>query len=116
MSVRPMVKNGLETVSPAEMKASKQEFLALKESCRKLVNLQSRKIAKGKKMTHAPELIKGEISFAKIRLEQDKLLSKMIQEKVSSLQPEDKNQIMISKIVAQLAQSKMQQKENIQML
>lgn len=106
MSVRPMVKNGLETISPAEMRASKQEFLAFKESCRKLVNLQSRKIAKGKKVTHSPDLIKGEIKFAKIRLEQDKLLSKMIEEKVSSLNNNEQEEIRISKIVAQLAQSK----------
>lgn len=113
MSVRPIVKNGLNIISSAEIKASKQEFLAFKESCRKLVNLDSRRIAKGKKVTHAPELIKGEIKFAKIRLEQDKLLSRMIEDRLSSNKDEE---IKISKIVAQLAKEKMQEKDKSLML
>lgn len=113
MSVRPMVKNGLNTVSPAEMIASKQEFVAYKESCRKLINIQTRELGKGKKITTSPKLIKGQIKFAQDRLEKDKMLSRILEERFSS---SNNKEIHISKIVAKIAQREMKTVETSQTL
>lgn len=115
MTVRPMVRDGLNTVSPAEILASKQEFVAYKESCRKkLIDFRARKL-KGKKFTTSSQLIKSRIGFAEVRLKEDRMISRILEERLATSEQTNRN-IPISKVVAKIAQREMKTVETSQTL
>ena len=112
MSVLPNVSREMNTINPTQIKESKALFKKKRIKRIGLTNVADREIAAGVKTTSVEELLKGRIQYSKEVLEYDTIVSKMIAEKVRSLNTKvkDKN-LKISMIVAKLAKSKMQQKE-----
>lgn len=108
MSVRPITV--INTNTPNDMKASMLAFAAYKKSCEKnYVSLATKKLEDGKKTTKASDLVKGEIKFAKVRLEEDKLLSKMIEERVRNTN----EPIQISNMLAEMIKIKNSKSEEL---
>lgn len=112
MSVRPMVKKGLNTISPAEMLASKQKFVALEESYKGLIKFP-RKIENNKKTTTSPTLIKGKIKFATTRLENVNNVSNVLEDRFAS---SNKKPERLETVFAKLIQRERKQVETTQSL
>ena len=107
MSVKPItIKNIVN--SPSDIKTSKSEFAKYKEICKhSYISLATKKMEEGKKTVKAEDSVKGKIGFAKIRLDNDKLLSKMIEEKVRTMSDEP---IQISSMVVEMIKIKQSKK------